>query len=127
MVGLEIVPDSGHHFCGGQQAGVFHNGTLAMDSAGFDRIEPGTFDWQAAGQRSHPTLPFYPLIVLPHPAPHLAADMPGGVVQTSTSTRLRSYGRRSPTHARKAVVTWLTGRPSTNRRQALLVSVRRSP
>jgi hypothetical protein len=79
-IGLDIVADSGDHLCGRQQGGRFYDGPLAVHPAGFNGIEAGTFEGQAAGQHADPTLAFGPLIVLPHPGPHLTADRPRGIV-----------------------------------------------
>src|SRR5215216_7748249 len=47
--------------------------------------------------------------------------------QISVNTRLPSSANSPQTHSRKSVVTWLTGRPSTNRNNRLSVSRRNSP
>jgi hypothetical protein len=86
---------------------------------------------RAHNQQADPSVALALPVMLPNPRPHFTAHMPGGVVPDETRTRFRtrfrSRVRRAQTHAGKAVVTRLTGRPSTKRSRTSRVSVRSSP
>src|SRR5258708_18724809 len=59
----------------------FHHGALAMHPPGLNRVEPGTFGWQKAGQDTDAlALSFHLDIVGADPGSHELAHMPGGVV-----------------------------------------------
>jgi hypothetical protein len=65
---------------GGEAAGRFDNGTLAMSPARFDRIQPRTFDGQALRHKAHTAVSRDLPVMHPTPRPDLLAAMPGGLV-----------------------------------------------
>src|ERR687891_2154574 len=67
-------------FLSGQLALRLHDGPFAVNPAGFNRIQPGAFDRQQAGDDTDPTFPLGSDVVFPEPTLDLLADVPGGIV-----------------------------------------------
>lgn len=76
----EVVIDSLPGLLGGQFPLRLHDGTLAVDPAGLDRIEPRALGGQVTGQNPYPPLSFGCSVVLLEPSLDPLADMPGCVI-----------------------------------------------
>src|SRR5438477_609454 len=62
---------------------------LGVDPFGLNWVEPGTLSGQQEGQDPHAFARLLDwLVVFPDPAPHLFADMPGGVIPDQQPTGL---------------------------------------
>src|SRR5918992_3657313 len=116
MLTAKLVTDALGQFASCQQLISLHHFALGMDPVGFYRVEPGAFGGQGAGQNPYPTSFSFDLtVVLLNPALHFLAKVPGGIVPPRSNAFLPRASSLLQTHARKAVVTPLMGRPSTKR------------
>jgi hypothetical protein len=102
LVGFKIAIHSVYDLRGGQHAVGLHDRPLAMDPMWFQRIEPGTFHWQAAGEEPHPAVPFHWLVMGAYPAAHFLANVPGGVIpnQHQDPRALSGYALDQPAEKR---------------------------
>jgi len=76
-------------FIGRERSIWLDNPPLTMSPFRFNRVEPGTLDWQVTDQDSHPlTTALDSLIVFPYPTTHLFADMPRRVIPYHSQHRL---------------------------------------
>ena len=65
----------------GQQTIGFDDAALAVDSGGFDGVEPGALDRQVAGDDPNTDAALLDLaVVVTDPVAHQVADVPGGIV-----------------------------------------------
>src|SRR3954454_6933344 len=64
----------------GELAVGLDHGPLAVRPAGLDRVQPRALARQAADQQPAAAVALDPAVVGRDPGPHLAADVPGGVV-----------------------------------------------
>src|SRR5213080_447265 len=101
-------------FRGGQQPCRLGDPLLPSQPLGLDRIEPGALGGQVAGEQTD-TLPrlLDLAVVLPHPLAHDLAIMQEALSQTNSTARLPRSWARAAHQLKKAIVTALTGRPST--------------
>src|SRR5918999_6175032 len=112
----KLVTDALGQFTSRQQPVGLHRFALGMDPTGFNGVEPGAFGGQGTGQDAD-SFPF-PLdsaVVVLNPALHFLAKVPGALSHTRSNACWPSASSLLQTHARKAVVTPLMGRPSTKR------------
>ncbi len=101
---------------GAQRPISFGNSTFAMDPLRFDGVQPGAFRRQPTGADPHalPRLFDGPMMGA-EPPPHGLARVPGGGVPVSNRPVMPWAAQRSLHHAKQAMVTALTGRPSPQR------------
>src|SRR5262245_19989407 len=82
-----------------EQAVRFDNRSFPMHPLGLNRIQPGTFTRQPAGDDAYPLTGLLDTaIVLPQPRPHLVANVPRGVIPDQQYRRepLRCQARTAP-------------------------------
>ena len=111
----KILTDAGDDLRGSEQPGRLDDRPLPMDPMRFNGIQPGTFDRQAPGQEAYTAMALDLLMWARTQVRTSRLRCQEAWSHSSTRTRFRSAASRWQSQARKAVVTWLTGRPSTNR------------
>jgi hypothetical protein len=76
----KIVADSLSGLLGSEFALRLHNGTLGVDPMRFNGVEPGTLDWEQAGQNAYPTLALGRSVMFFDPGLDPLTLVPGGVI-----------------------------------------------
>ena len=117
----KVVTDPLSELLSGQKPSRFDNRSLAVDPLWLNSVEPGALDGQPARDDAYTTfasasLLQHRLIVLRSQVLTCLLTCQEALSQMSTSTHLPSAWTCSHSHSRKSVVTWLTGRPDTKRR-----------
>ena len=80
MLTAIIIMDTSHQFSCRQFTLRFDDRFLARNPVRFDPIQPRTFRGQLADKDADTTIPLGHFIVRANPVPHLATDVPRGVV-----------------------------------------------
>jgi hypothetical protein len=127
MLTVKIAANTIPQFCSRQLAVGLKDGPLAVHPARFNRVEPGGFDRQAADQQAYPATLYNVAVMNPDPLPDLSADVPEALSQINSKAFLPSAASCFKAQPRNAVVTGLTGRPSTKRSNTRSVSLRSRP
>ncbi len=80
MFAAKVVRDTADDLRGGEQAGRFDHGPLAMHPVRFNRIQPRTLDRQPPGHKADAPVALNRQIVGSDPRAHRLAGVPGGIV-----------------------------------------------
>src|ERR1051325_3397789 len=127
MLAPEILANSTGQFFSRHLSIRLDNGSLPMYPMRLNWIQPRALDRQSLSKYSHPSFSLHSLVCCLIQLRTFWLLCHVALSQISINTRLPSSANFPQTHSRKSVVTWLTGRPSTNRNNRLSVSRRNSP